>query len=188
MNVCFKDAVMGTHRDGTSDKEVSNFILQGLGMVPAPNPAAADSPTKAVSASSSSVSSVSQQQQRTCPTDPDRTVLILQRRNRRLLNAEELAKLATAQGLFGRVVEFDGMPVVEQIFTVSQFDGGRKKTGGVLVMMKYWKLFKEEKSMNTRPHLGKMLLLCLIILSCHTDTPLLPVYIVLRVLLLVNHN
>ena len=130
LNVCFKDAVMGTHRDGTSDKEVSNFILQGLGMVPASSaPAAADSAssTKAVAAvsspaSSSSSSSVFQQQQQqqwTCPTDPDRTVLILQRRNRRLLNAEELAKLATTQGLFGRVVEFDGMPVIEQIFTVS---------------------------------------------------------------------
>jgi hypothetical protein len=54
----------------------------------------------------------------TCPTDADRTVLILQRRTRRLLNAQALADAAVAKGLFASVVEFDDLGVPEQIRAV----------------------------------------------------------------------
>jgi len=114
LNVCFRDAVLGTSREGVSDREVSNHILQGLGMA---------APQAAASASAGANTKM------TCPTDPERTVVILQRRNRRLLNAQDLAAFVETQTttltsggdkgpLFARVVEFDGMNVTQQMFTV----------------------------------------------------------------------
>jgi len=91
LGTCFRDAVIGTHREGVKDKEVSDFILRGL---------------------------EAKGQLHECPTDPDRTVLILQRRTRRLLNAEDLQAEAKRQGLFATVVEFDGMGVPDQIAAV----------------------------------------------------------------------
>jgi len=102
LGTCFRDAVIGTHREGTKDSEVSDFILKGL---IASKQAAAGGKGGGGGMDA-------------CPSDADRTVLILQRRTRRLLNAEALAEGVRAKGLFARILEFDDLDVPDQIKAV----------------------------------------------------------------------
>ena len=79
--------------------QVAEFVLRGLGFSGANELAGPD---------------------RRCPTkDPDRTVVILQRKSRRLRNVGALAERARARGLEAVVVEFESATeVLEQIATV----------------------------------------------------------------------
>jgi hypothetical protein len=98
LNVCFHDAVIGTHRIGVKDSDVSAHIIQGL-----ENKLRWSGGGNALTA--------------TCPSDPEKTVLILQRQNRKLLNAEALATMVRQKGLHATVAEFEGASVLQQIST-----------------------------------------------------------------------
>lgn len=106
LNVCFRDAVMGAHRLGTSDREIGEFIVRGLGL---------DNRQKG-----SDSGGEAGHQSGQCPTDADRTVLVLQRNSRKLLNADEIANWASSSspGLHARIVTFEGMAVLEQMQAV----------------------------------------------------------------------
>ena len=91
-NVCYHEALLGTDRHGVGEKDVVNYVVRKM--------------------------REEQGAKGECK-DYDKRVIILQRSNRRLVNAEELAKEARSKGLSAEVVTFDNASIADQIATVS---------------------------------------------------------------------
>jgi len=138
LGVCFKDAVIGTHRMGVKDKDVSNLIVQGLSnkmkwekQKQNDNHHNEEDEEEGQGGEDGHKSKHKHHHGKdtnevdaltsTCPSDPDKTVLILQRQNRKLLNVEELSKIVKTYSkgkLYVNIVEFEDASVLQQIITV----------------------------------------------------------------------
>lgn len=117
LGVCFRDAVLGTHRMNFKDSELSNYIVKGLENRIKWSNAGGENQEVEILGSLNSKSN-RQAFNSKCPTDPEKTVLILQRRSRRLLNAEALATIIRSKGLYANVALFEDATVLQQLATV----------------------------------------------------------------------